>query len=517
MAIAESPSRTPRPRLALGLSGFALVFVFGGSLLFALAVSGKAFNYHEARYAQGAREMLESGSWLVPTIGKRPRLQKPPIVYWSMAAAMAIFGSEAEWPARLPSVLASVAVALLLADLGARQFGSAFGLVTGLVQASSVYVLVSGQLADPDMLLAAAVTLGMWSFARATLDEEGTRSRCLALTFWAAAGIAFLIKGPIGPILLVPAALLFSVVTPRRVGWLFLDPLALACFVLLVLPWPLAAYLSHPGLLDAWGEENMARFRGELGRLSPLFYLYTAPWMALPWTPFAITGAVSLWKQRPRDPVYGLLLTWLSVGFAILSLSAGKHDRYLVPVLPPLAFFAARGLFDFAPRVTKRASPPAALAAALALEWVAAIVTQRVVAKRFDAYGPHRELARRLNGEVAPGARLFVVAVPNNVRTQLLYYIRHPTEIVDEPQSLQQLLAKDSEAWVVAPDSVRSVLGQFATAEVVDRAERVLAHQSDPDRLTLLRLQMGSPTTAPRAEYRRSVHPSVSASTSAEL
>ena len=83
---------------ALGWRGFAQIVLFGGSLLFALSASGKAFNYHEARYAQGAREMLEHGSWLVPTIGERPRLQKPPLVYWSMAAAMAAFGSSASGP-----------------------------------------------------------------------------------------------------------------------------------------------------------------------------------------------------------------------------------------------------------------------------------------------------------------------------------------------------------------------------------------------------------------------------------
>ena len=122
--------------------------------------------------------MLETGSWLVPTIGKRARLQKPPIIYWAMAASMAAFGSESEWPARLPSVVASLAVAILIADLGARQFGSRVGLVAGLAQLSSVYVLVSGQLADPDMLLAAAVTLGMWSFARFLLADRSARPRC---------------------------------------------------------------------------------------------------------------------------------------------------------------------------------------------------------------------------------------------------------------------------------------------------------------------------------------------------
>jgi 4-amino-4-deoxy-L-arabinose transferase-like glycosyltransferase len=487
-----SSTRVAEARFPLGLRGLASIVVFGGSLLFTLAASGKAFNYHEARYAQGAREMLESGNWLVPTVGKRARLQKPPMLYWSMAAAMAAFGSEREWPARLPSVLASLAVAVCLADLGARRFGRTFGLLAGLAQVSSVYVLVSGQLADPDMLLAATVTLGMWSFTRILFDDGGARRRRFTFAFWAAAGTAFLVKGPIGPILFVPAVLLFSLAARRgdAVRLLF-DPLALASFALLVLAWPLAAYLSHPGILDAWREENLARFRGELGRSSPLFYLYTAPWMALPWAPFAAAGAVSLWKQRPRDPVWGFLFAWLCVDLAILSLSAGKHDRYLVPVLPPLALFAARGLLEVAPRVAKWARPATAFAAALAFECTVAIVTQRLVAARFDAYGPHRALARRVNGEITPGARLFLVAVPNNVRTQLLYYLRHPTEVLDEPHALERRLGRGSEAWVLAPESARGGLTRLGTVEVVDRSERLLAHQSEADRLTLLRLRAG--------------------------
>jgi 4-amino-4-deoxy-L-arabinose transferase-like glycosyltransferase len=186
-----------------------------------------------------------------------------------------------------------------------------------------------------------------------------------------------------------------------------------------------------------------------------------------------------------------LLLAWLSVGFVILSMSAGKHDRYLIPVLPPTAFFAARGLLDVAPRVSEWVRPATAFAVALALEWGVAIVTQRVVAARFDTYGPHRALAQRLNDEMSAGARLFVVAVPNNIRTQILYYIRHPTEVVDEPQALERVLAKGSEVWVLTPESARVGLSHFGAVEVVDRSERLLAHQKDSDRLTLVRLRAG--------------------------
>ena len=54
-AIAESLEPLRRARFPLGWRALAVMMLFGGSLLLGLAASGKALNYHEARYAQGAR------------------------------------------------------------------------------------------------------------------------------------------------------------------------------------------------------------------------------------------------------------------------------------------------------------------------------------------------------------------------------------------------------------------------------------------------------------------------------
>lgn len=474
----------------LGWRRLAAVLLFGGSLLFALSASGKSFNYHEARYAQGAREMLESGEWLVPTIGGRPRLQKPPLVYWSMAAAMAAFGSAREWPARLPSVLAALLTAVLVADLAGRRFGPTDGLLVGLAQTSFVYVLVSGQLADPDLLLTAMVTAGMWSFARGALERRAPR-RGFATVFWAAAGLAFLDKGPIGPVLLVPAAVLFAAATRRRKRIaFFLAPGEIALFAFLVVAWPVAAYLAHPDVLGAWLEENVSRFRGDLGSDPPLFYLYNAPWMVLPWTPFAVLGAWSVWREGDRDPLWGLAFSWLTAGLLILSASAGKHDRYLAPVLPPVALFVARGLRDAAPFARR---PGSLLAGALAAEWLIAVGVQRLVALRFDEYGPRRELARRLSSEVPAGAPLFLVAIPNNVRTQLLYYVRRPVEIVGDARALgRELSPAATEAWIVTPESTRTDLRRLGEVAILDRAPTRPGRSREADRLTLMRLRPSS-------------------------
>src|SRR6266478_844683 len=70
----------------------------------------------EGLNAEAAREMLESGDWVVPTFNFKPRTAKPALLYWLQAVAYQKFGVN-EFSARLPSVLAAAAAVLLIYEL----------------------------------------------------------------------------------------------------------------------------------------------------------------------------------------------------------------------------------------------------------------------------------------------------------------------------------------------------------------------------------------------------------------
>ena len=75
-------------------------------------------------FAASARAMAESGDWLIPHVNGLPRYDKPPLVYWLMAAlyslpAHARWDPLGSWAASLPSALASTATLLLLCLLTA--------------------------------------------------------------------------------------------------------------------------------------------------------------------------------------------------------------------------------------------------------------------------------------------------------------------------------------------------------------------------------------------------------------
>lgn len=90
----------------------------------------------EGLNAQAAREMAESGTWVVPTFNYELRTAKPVMLYWLQRASYAAFGVS-EWSARLPSVLAGWVAVLLTYELARRMFGRSVALLAGVVLASA--------------------------------------------------------------------------------------------------------------------------------------------------------------------------------------------------------------------------------------------------------------------------------------------------------------------------------------------------------------------------------------------
>src|SRR5690242_6012147 len=58
----------------------------------------------EARYAEISRQMLAHDSWLVPVLHGQAYYDKPPLLYWLVMSAYAVFGVH-DWAARLVASL----------------------------------------------------------------------------------------------------------------------------------------------------------------------------------------------------------------------------------------------------------------------------------------------------------------------------------------------------------------------------------------------------------------------------
>src|SRR3982750_4700184 len=77
----------------------------------------------EGRRILPAVTMLQTGNYIVPQVGSDPYFSKPPLVNWLVAASFELFGVRNEWAARLPSVLAVLAVAIAFVTLARPALG----------------------------------------------------------------------------------------------------------------------------------------------------------------------------------------------------------------------------------------------------------------------------------------------------------------------------------------------------------------------------------------------------------
>ena len=146
----------------------------------------------EPRYAEVAREMRDSGDYLTPRVNNEPYREKPPLLFWCMAAASAPFDDVTEWPARIPSATAGVAAMLLTYLLARRLFNQRTAFWAALIFITLQRTWWQARFGQIDMLLCAFLLLSLYAFWR-WHDER--RHRWLVL-FYAACTAAIYAKGP---------------------------------------------------------------------------------------------------------------------------------------------------------------------------------------------------------------------------------------------------------------------------------------------------------------------------------
>src|SRR5688500_5480328 len=158
------------------------------------------FDRDEPRNAQAARQMLQSGDWVVPRLLDRVRTAKPPLTYWCQAAAMKLIGDgSGGWgdtaAARLPSVVAMTLTLIVLGVVITRFVDRERAFWTVLILATSGMVigfLAKGSMHDALLLL--WVTIAQ-ACLYATLRGHG--SWAVVVTMSITIGLAGLTQGPV--------------------------------------------------------------------------------------------------------------------------------------------------------------------------------------------------------------------------------------------------------------------------------------------------------------------------------
>ena len=416
-----SAAEEPAPRaerlpvsalLSKDRTGLVLPILTLALFIFASAAFRPVLPPDETRYLTVAWEMLVRGDFVLPTVNFAAYHQKPPLLFWLIDVAWAVFGVS-----RLAVLAAIFAISALVVALGRKLATELFpgdeataARVGWATLGNTVFVVYSG-LVLFDLLLTACVLVTVLALF-AHLRAPARRWIVLA---GLGIGLGLLAKGPATLVFV-----LWPVVTYPlwRSPHHRLSPAGLwkaTGLALLVALLPLAAWVV-PVLIATHGEfartliwdQTAGRISGNLrsAHARPFwFYLPLLPLFALPWlvSPY-------LWKAHRealgRFPTaFGeawrgqwalrLLVLWFVPTVLTFSLISGKQPHYLVPLLPAAAVLSAWLMRTLAVRLI-------ALGAAimLALALVGQAVGGFTVLRHYDLSVP-ASIAREWKGPIA--------------------------------------------------------------------------------------------------------------------
>eukprot|EP00913_Durusdinium_trenchii_P008840 g8306.t1 len=334
----------------------ALFAVVAGVVLFHELGDFRSLGSHEVYATVPAREMLQSGNWIVPRYGGLPRLRKPPLAYWVLASTATVFGEFNEWVVRVPAAVSALLLSILIGCWAGRWYGRVAGWAAAFAQLTAVWVLIFSRKAEVDMLLCLLTTTAMFLVANQPGDESRRKQFLRWSGIWALLSASWLAKFHYGPAMVIaPCGLYFLIQKRFRGIWNFVNPLGLLLFAAAVFVWPYLLLQQIPDAWAVWRTETVGRAVGAMGHKPFWFYVPHLLWLTLPWTPFAIAAVPQSWRRawKEADAHERFLWIWLLTQFAIVTISANKHKHYLNTAFPMASLLAAQSLSRLVARIRR--------------------------------------------------------------------------------------------------------------------------------------------------------------------
>lgn len=302
----------------------------------------------EARYAEIGREMVVRGDWVTPTLNFVKYFEKPPLVYWLVAANLTVFGQQ-DWAVRLWSAVFGLVGIAATGLLAAKMFSPFVGLMAAAVLATMPLYFGMSQVASPDMPLAALCTLSL-TVAWLSSARWPQRSPSMAMLFWVSLALAILAKGPVAVVLVFGVVTAYCLLTGRWQAWrgLWWAP-ALLAFCVIAVPWFVIVSWRNPEFFPFFFiEQHVVRYARPWEHREPYwFYIPVVLLGTLPWWIPAVALAKGGRIAREIDKGWAsheliFLYAWFGVVFLFFSFSGSKLGTYILPALPPLAILFAR-------------------------------------------------------------------------------------------------------------------------------------------------------------------------------
>jgi len=333
----------------------------------------------EGRYAEIAREMVVSGDYVTPRDDWVRYFEKPPLVYWTAAAAIDLFGRN-ETAVRLPIAIASIIQIALTQVLAEVMFGPAAGAGAALCLALSPLFFGFGRFLTLDPVLAMFVTAAMACIYLALRNQPLSAGRNWFYLAAVCAALGTLTKGPVALVLSGGVAAVYLLIERRgrelaQVPWIGGGLI----YAAITVPWFALVSLRNPGFLSFFLiHEHLQRYAVSTEHLwGPYFFLVVVVAGMWPWICFApsairamvwpgtvvdreraapsLVAAENAAAQAPADSTSALRFAavWFAVVLVFFSVPRSKLGSYILPGIPAVAILSGYGL-SLLPRIDPR-------------------------------------------------------------------------------------------------------------------------------------------------------------------
>jgi len=469
------------------------IILIVAALLFLNGVwSYREFVRAESYFALGARLMIESGDWLTPHAPDEEPLNKPPLTYWLIGLSYEIAGPD-YGAARLPSVMAALAMLALVYWFGLQMAGTRAGIIAAATLGTSYLFVSFARMAMSDMLLTLFVATSLLSFM--VLIRSNTPSSPLFVAIaYVALGLGVLTKGPVAPALvLVPVASELLIKRSRKFVQSLQPLMGLLIVGVITVPYFALVYFrlgANPVRFFFIGE-NVQRFTGSLYGWShrPAAYEFAAFfWDFAPWS-LLIPAAIWLdWRHRRAGSTKRILYIWLAWTIVLFSISNFKLDYYLLPAMPAAALILGETFSSSEREVFRKA-----ILVAGAVIAVTIFALQVSVGARFNRFLP----APQLVASVPPGRTWLISTGAKEWANDIAFNLPPPHQVdrihgLDET-ALSEILRSDTHAVALVREpeyvrlaSVDSQLKILASGESYGHGGVTLKMLMNPQRERLL-------------------------------
>lgn len=288
-------------------------------------------------HAVMGKAILVTGDWFTMHEGLQVSFLKPPLYFWTEAVLFKLFAVTDYW-ARFPDAVCGFITLILAYRIGGLTAGRKAAFWAVMLLCASTFFMKSSRRCMLDIPATMALSFGVWAMLKAELQGRNWYYLLTGLSL----AIGYYFKAVQG-LYLVGVAGVFYVVSGglRKLlnPWL-LGGLALA--VGLIAAWTYPQYLRNGmDFLNSQSGIGPIVSRGIAGKTNPFYTPLIKLFGVFIWTPLSLYGVWLAFRKeiKVERPAAVLLVCWIVVVLAALSVSKAFYLRYLLAVFVPLAVF----------------------------------------------------------------------------------------------------------------------------------------------------------------------------------